>query len=271
MNRTVFGESVVGASHVIQKAKCQDAIRLTTIDDCEIIAVADGHGSKSCPYSSSGSLMAVNTFTYLMKRLYASYKDDLSALHTYFNRDGKIKVAQAIDQEWKRRVRKAFSRTKETVPLTEDGSKDLKAIYKMYGTTLLGLFIAPTFAFVFQLGDGDVMLVNETSIEPLVSREKILGVETHSLSKEHSWEAAHTEVFHLESVSLPTMIMLSTDGMANSYVNDAEFEKTCRDYYDLIVEHGPEAIAENLQQWLKETTEHGCGDDITAAFAFLKE
>ncbi|MDO4757089.1 MAG: hypothetical protein Q4A54_12130, partial [Parabacteroides sp.] len=87
----------------------------------------------------------------------------------------------------------------------------------------------------------------------------------------HSWEAAHTEVFHLESVSLPTMIMLSTDGMANSYVNDAEFEKTCRDYYDLIVEHGPEAIAENLQQWLKETTEHGCGDDITAAFAFLKE
>ena len=53
--------------------------------------------------------------------------------------------------------------------------------------------------------------------------------------------------------------------------DDAEFEKTCRDYYDLIVEHGPEVIAENLQQWLKETTEHGCGDDITAAFAFLKE
>lgn len=271
MNRAVFGESVIGASHVIQKAKCQDAISLTTIDDSDIISVADGHGSKSCPYSSSGSLIAVNTFTCLMKRLYESYKDDLSTLHTYLNRDGKIKIAQAIDQEWKRRVRKAFSRTKNPVPLTDDRAKDLKAIYKMYGTTLLGLFITPAFVFVFQLGDGDVMLVSEAGVEPLVTREKILGVETRSLSKEHSWEAAHTEVFPFESVPAPALIMLSTDGMANSYVNDTEFEKTCRDYYDLISEHGPEAIAGNLRQWLKETTEQGCGDDITVAFAFLKE
>lgn len=56
--------------------------------------------------------------------------------------------------------------------------------------------------------------------------------------------------------------MLSTDGFANSYKNEAEFKKTCQDYYDMIKQHGPSAVDANLKAWLEETSELGCGDDI---------
>ena len=58
--------------------------------------------------------------------------------------------------------------------------------------------------------------------------------------------------------------MLSTDGFANSYKNEAEFKKTCQDYYDMIKQHGPSAVDANLKAWLEETSELGCGDDISA-------
>ncbi|MDE5866971.1 MAG: hypothetical protein K2H31_10285, partial [Lachnospiraceae bacterium] len=70
---------------------------------------------------------------------------------------------------------------------------------------------------------------------------------------------------------LPVMYMLASDGMANSYKNDEEFRKTCTDYYELLKEHGVKAVADNLRQWLSETSELGCGDDITALFSYYSE
>lgn len=63
--------------------------------------------------------------------------------------------------------------------------------------------------------------------------------------------------------------MLSTDGFANSYKNEAEFKKTCQDYYDMIKQHGPSAVDANLKAWLEETSELGCGDDITLLMAYF--
>ncbi|MCM1234577.1 MAG: hypothetical protein NC489_31125, partial [Ruminococcus flavefaciens] len=66
----------------------------------------------------------------------------------------------------------------------------------------------------------------------------------------------------------PVMYMLSSDGLSNSYKDDEEFKKTCRDYYDLLGEHGVKAVSDHLKTWLKETSEMGSGDDITALFAY---
>ena len=63
--------------------------------------------------------------------------------------------------------------------------------------------------------------------------------------------------------------MLSTDGFANSYVSQEEFYKTCREYYEMIGQHGYEAVRDNLEKWLKETSELGCGDDITVVMAYV--
>ena len=65
------------------------------------------------------------------------------------------------------------------------------------------------------------------------------------------------------------MLMLSTDGFANSYKNAAEFQKTCVDYFDMIERYGADAVAANLKSWLSETSAMGCGDDITALIAYF--
>ena len=69
-------------------------------------------------------------------------------------------------------------------------------------------------------------------------------------------------------MSLPCLFMLSSDGFANSHKNDQEFRKTCNDYYTLINRHGAKTVEANLKAWLAETSELGCGDDITLLMAY---
>ncbi len=272
MQRSIFGEAVKGASHKNNNISCQDAFKIEHLSEsCSIVAVADGHGSSACPYSKYGSAMAVNTFCYIIRRIYDSCEGNLAKVLSYLNQDGEIKVAQAIDLEWKKRVLKAHTRSKRDIPVIDNGKKDKKAIYKQYGTTLLGLFVAPDFVYAFQLGDGDMVLVNKEIIEPIITADKILGVETHSLSKEHSWESSLSSILRLDTIDKPAILMLSTDGFSNSYLNDYEYRKACKDYFDLICEHGTAEIAKHLESWLDDTSKCGCGDDITTLFVYMQE
>lgn len=271
MKRMVFGESVQGASHKRVEQECQDSFKRITYDDGTVImAIADGHGSKACPYSKSGSSIAVNVFCKVMDEFHTSYAENLEMLLTYLNREGDTKVAQAVDAEWKRRVLKVHTNQKREVPRTENGEKNKIEIYKQYGSTLVGLMITPLFIFAFQLGDGDISFVDETGFGHLLEDEKILGVETHSLSKIDAWKKVVSAVRRREEAKgLPYMLMLSTDGFANSYKNAAEFQKTCVDYFDMIERYGADAVAANLKSWLSETSAMGCGDDITALIAYF--
>ena len=71
MQRSIFGEAVKGASHKNNNISCQDAFKIEHLSEsCSIVAVADGHGSSACPYSKYGSAMAVNTFCYIIRRIY---------------------------------------------------------------------------------------------------------------------------------------------------------------------------------------------------------
>ena len=271
MKRMVFGESVQGASHKRVEQECQDSFKRIAYDDGTVImAIADGHGSKACPYSKSGSSIAVNVFCKVMDEFHTSYAENLEMLLTYLNREGDTKVAQAVDAEWKRRVLKVHTNQKREVPRTENGEKNKIEIYKQYGSTLVGLMITPLFIFAFQLGDGDISFVDETGFGHLLEDEKILGVETHSLSKIDAWKKVVSAVRRREEAEgLPYMLMLSTDGLANSYKNAAEFQKTCVDYFDMIERYGADAVAANLKSWLSETSAMGCGDDITALIAYF--
>lgn len=268
--RSIFGKSVQGASHKIIDVECQDSMKQLQMDDGTVIlAVADGHGSKSSPFSGSGSQIAVNVFCDVMSRFYEAYKDNLELFLTYLNREGEIKIGQAVDVEWKKRVLKAHTRYKREVALTSDGNKDEEGIYRQYGTTIVGLMITSIFIFAFRIGDGEVTFVDDDGAEQILVQERILGTETYSLSKIDSWKRAISEV-HRRDVSKqhPSMFMLSTDGFYNSHKSEDEFYKTCTDYFSIIKQHGPQIVSKNLKDWLAETSAHGCGDDITLLIAF---
>ena len=168
------------------------------------------------------------------------------------------------------RVKQSFYKNKDGSVLDKEGNTDWKKVYSLYGTTLLGMLITDTFVFSFQIGDGDINYITGDEISPLVEPEKFLGTETHSLSKLDAWRKAVASVRRKNAADdVPYLYMLSTDGFSNSFVNEEEFHKTCREYYKMIGEHGYEAVRDNLEKWLKETSELGCGDDVTVVMAYV--
>lgn len=270
MRQYVFGRSVQGASHIRSETECQDSYKKLVLDDGTVImAVADGHGSKSCPYSKTGSKIAVNVFCDILRGVYEGYQEHPDQLPTYLNREGEMRISMAIDAEWKKRVVERHKKNKREILKDSEGKDDLVSIYKQYGSTLLGLLITETFVFGFQLGDGDICYVNGDGLELVVEPEKILGVETHSLSRKNSWEKAIT-VVRMLSVSdrLPAMFSLSSDGYANSYKSESDFHTAVKDYLSMLNEHGVKAISDSLPGWLAETSSMGCGDDITMLIAY---
>ena len=68
MKTIIFGKSVQGASHKRTNTECQDSMKKMRLsDEAVVLTVADGHGSKTCPYSKAGSSIAVNSFCKVMK------------------------------------------------------------------------------------------------------------------------------------------------------------------------------------------------------------
>ncbi len=274
MRRYICGESVKGATHERNGSPLQDSHRIMEVSDhITILSVADGHGSDKCPRSDRGSQMAVNAFCEVMSRYLVNYgqtKNGLTELVTFLNREGDMRFAQDVCEEWQGRVKNSFYKDKDELYLDDDGNYKWDEIYSLYGTTLLGLLVTDTFIFTFQIGDGDINLITKDSIDVLVEPEKFLGTETHSLSKTDAWRKSVSSLRRKEIESdEPYMYMLSTDGFANSYVSDDEFNKTCKDYFKMIEEHGFDAVKDNLGKWLKETSELGCGDDITVVMAYF--
>ena len=270
MKEAVIGRCVRGSSHVRSGTECQDSRKTVELPDGTIImVVADGHGSKSCPYSKTGSRIAVNVFCDVFDNVIQKYPPSNNIFAEYLNWEGKIKTARDIDLEWKKRVVERHKANKRPVELDREGNEDLESIYNQYGTTLLGLVITKTFVFAFQLGDGDICFVRNNELTMLVAPEKILGVETHSLSKRDAWKETNTAVWHIElETDLPAAFTLSTDGFANSYKSEEDFHEAIIDYVRMIGEHGTKEVSENLRTWLDETSRLGCGDDITLQIAY---
>jgi hypothetical protein len=63
----------------------------------------------------------------------------------------------------------------------------------------------------------------------------------------------------------PPLVMLSTDGYANSFRDDGEFLRVATDLLALIQESGIDRVNGSLSSWLDEASRLGSGDDITAA------
>jgi serine/threonine protein phosphatase PrpC len=208
-------------------------------------------------------LIAVATFLKTMNEYCVNFADDFESLLTFLNREGDTKVAQTIETGWKRRILKKYNDE------IHDGPFDVDDIYRQYGCTLLGLLVTPAFFFAFQIGDGDIVFLDDAGCEHVISRERMLGTQTDSLCQRNAWKKA-ISVTKRRGIDdgIPYAFMLSTDGFVNSYDSIEEYKKSCVGYYSMIKEYGAVEVAKNLKKWLEETSEMGCGDDVSAVFFY---
>jgi hypothetical protein len=252
---SVIGNKVRGHSHFQKNQPCQDAIAWQVTDQYVVLAVADGHGSDKCPYSEDGSDIAVQTMISFLKKNINNFS--MAAGNRFY--DNVIeKMPAEIVKNWSTEVLK-FHKEEQREP-----DVDSKILHK-YGSTLLAAMVTPSYSFLAQIGDGDLLVLTTegTIIRPFERDERLIANQTTSLCNSNA--ASYFNIYfrqHGQS-PLPLMLMLSTDGYSNSYRSEEGFEHVVHDYWHMLTEHGTDRVAESLAGFLAETSRDGSGDDIS--------
>jgi Protein phosphatase 2C len=270
----VIGASVRGAAHVRAGLPKQDAIGwLPESGEALplIMAVSDGHGSARCFRSDAGASLAIHTTLQTMQDFLHSQSGatTLSAI----KRTAEEQLPQEVVRRWRAAVEGALRNTPFSVEELEkleqkDGTAARQSVeanpFLAYGATLLIALVVESFILYLQLGDGDILAVTETGeVErPVPGDARLLANETTSLCTPNAWRDMRVR-FQALAGSPPALILLSTDGYANSFRDDAGFLKVGSDLLDIIRADGLDKVKENLEGWLMQATQAGSGDDIT--------
>lgn len=270
-----IGSSVRGASHVREDLPNQDALLLAVPGDAgplAFAAVADGHGGARHFRSADGSRMAVAAARELMldsaTALAAappSQRAQLVAVDLPVRIVGRwVELAREhlaahpiTSDEW---ARLGASEGDESVALVR--ADPLLA----YGATLLAALALPGSLVLCQLGDGDVLLVaaDGATTRPVPRDERLAGNFTTSLCRAGA-EGDFRCVALDGAAARPALVLLSTDGYANSFRTDADYLKVGSDFLALLRNHGTASVSKQLPGILEHASKHGSGDDITLA------
>ncbi|MBX2996879.1 MAG: protein phosphatase 2C domain-containing protein [Caldilineaceae bacterium] len=279
-----IGASVRGASHIRAERPNQDALRWwprrgdgSTL----ILAVADGHGGDRYTRSHIGAGIAVRTAVQVLSR-------DLLNLYAEDPAEPDLSQIKAMCEEWLpkvlvRRWQERVQRHLHRYPLRPNEQAHWIAAatslskpdhgLRAYGATLIALLLTPRFHLYLQLGDGDMLTIGadgRVSRPPLAADERLLGNDTTSLCMSDAWRSVRL-YFQPMVAPPPLLILLATDGYANSFVDGDAFEQVGADLLDAIHREGHQAIKEQLPSWLAHTSASGSGDDITVALAIGRE
>jgi Protein phosphatase 2C len=270
----IIGETVPGASHLRAGVPNQDAIlqlRESSIGLPLILSISDGHGSKRCFRSDRGSRFAVAVGAGLMLEFLNGRRGGYEASRI------EREAGEILPVEFARRWNEAVVADLKREPLSQEEFDRLEAkegvrarqlveAYPLmaYGATSLTVALTLSFVIYLQLGDGEIVTFSETGgiSKPLPEDERLLANETTSLCSE---TAAQDFRFALEPLAdpPPALIMMSTDGYANSFTDDAGFLKVGKDILGMLRTDGFDAVNRNVKGWLEEATRVGSGDDCT--------
>lgn len=272
----IVGSSVRGASHIRAGQPNQDAIRWLPEDGVGrpvMVAVSDGHGSAKCFRSDRGSMLAVLTATEVLKEFLAG--QSAWPTLTAVKRGAEETLPQQLVRRWQEAVEADLARE----PLTDVELVALEvregatarhrveaAPLLVYGATLVAALVTDEYLLFVQMGDGDILTVaDDLNVQrPLPGDARLFGNETTSLSGRHAWRDFRVG-FQALSGPPPALILLATDGYANSFRDDQGFLQVGADLLVFIRTDGLDAVRANLDTWLTEASAAGSGDDISVA------
>lgn len=223
-----------------------------------VLAVADGHGSAAHPRSDVGSRFAVEAFVQNALGLLRSLTRqrgrgdlDLDRLDHWVKRE----IPRNVVWGWRERV----ERDLKDDPPPRDA--DWRPGTEPYGSTLIGAAVTEDVLMAWQLGDGDLCVVDEDGTSRVLLNDVAkLGDETDSLcsSNAHHLVKCHWE---LRGGRTPSVIALSTDGLSNSFV---EFDGYLEFVHDVRrrLDHSFARVRGALPGWLEQASSFS-GDDTT--------
>jgi len=261
-------EKVTGASHVQKGTPCEDAGIYNSEGQRLIVAIADGHGSEKCPRAAKGAELAAQAAVYSLT-IYANQivTDKYEGKRRNASRFAEETVPKNLLREWHRFVKEDY----EKEPMLEHPPEDDRALFKLYGTTVLAALMEKDYALFLQLGDGCIALFTKAGEvdKVFLLGDEFLGNETTSLSLPNAETAVELHYQHLENRAQG--ILLATDGFTNSFLSEADFNQYVVDLFAFRIKRGTEWLNKKLLGWLTELSSQGSGDDITVALVYSKK
>lgn len=235
-------------------------------NDPVILAVADGHGSASYPRSNVGAQFAAELFAAKGREFGALVRPGrLPWLRDY----ARYELPEQLVRDWQARVWAHWARQ----PGPEGADAPREEVLRMYGSTLIGAVLAPGLFVAWQLGDGELTVVDADGRVrlPLAPEHAELGDETASLCLRKAWHLVRVHWEPLpEPARAPRLITLSTDGLSKSFASDAGFTEFTAGLYERLASRGLPGIEQDVPRWLEAASRHS-GDDTTLALAHRAE
>lgn len=280
-----IGRSIRGSLHLLRGIENQDAIDPEGDASGEdlVVCISDGHGGDRYFRSKQGAEFAVEVSKEMLTGFFDIARENqvtASVIDT-----SRERIPKKIVEKWSEKVltheaenpftgeEKEKLRQKEIEKLENGNELAREAIIKTaYGATLLSVVVTKDYIIYVQLGDGDLLMVSkEGKVSRAFTRDShLIANETTSLCSKDAWK--HFDVkFQNISSNPPALIMLCTDGYANSFVDEESFLSVASDIWEFIIEDGADEVSKSLSGWLEEASKEGSGDDITVGILYRNE
>ncbi len=264
----VYGGSTRGSSHLRSGLPNQDSIETWSAPDGSqvILAVSDGHGSASHFRSEIGSRMGVEAAVHALRETPVPVPDGQAQV-----------LAESIVQAWREAVMAHLTAhpftDQEWAKLPPKEAAQAKAVILAnppvaYGATLLAVLAAQDDILYLQLGDGDILSVDQNggTGRPVPADVRLIANQTTSLCQKSAVQDFRSAHFRSSDGPPPALILVSSDGYANSFLTDEDFLRLGPDYLELLRQYGPDKVQAQLEKILPEASRKGSGDDITLGF-----
>ncbi|TBO60682.1 protein phosphatase 2C domain-containing protein [Streptomyces kasugaensis] len=233
-----------------------------------ILAVSDGHGSATHARSDIGSRYAVELFA-VHAREFASLAgtegpDGRRSLSWLMN-FARHTMPRRLVAHWQQRVQGHWQRQHEAEPGGTQAEPSAEQKLVLYGATLIGAVLTPQLFAAWQLGDGELTVVdhNNEVVLPLAPAEADLGDDTESLCGREAWRLLRMHWAPItDPARMPRLIALSTDGLSKSFASDEGFIQFMTGLDQRLSESGAEGVQAVLPEWLTKAAQHS-GDDTT--------
>jgi serine/threonine protein phosphatase PrpC len=282
-----YADKSAGPKYASKGWPNQDAVAWDEVKGIQVIAVADGHGSKDCFRSEIGSQIAVDVAV----ELSCKYFDDPHALTP----TGINNLKFTIWNTWKSRVKEHWDKhLEDNGPLNDSELRyrDVSDKYKTrfnssdeteverylsvaYGTTLLVAVSTPLQLLFIQIGDGTCVLLkrNGEFSTPVPSDESNFLNVTSSMSEENAFQKIRHALLDRKNTDVetfPIAAFISTDGVDDCFPmfqNEVHLYKLYKNILESVINNGFEATATELSsETLAGLTKSVSQDDISLAF-----